>query len=90
MSGNQAQNGFFLDCRLARQELGIRSVIPAIIGRQSAQGPSGYYRRLMRRRFQGGPDKNHYGQRWQAAGCRMLQCSGLSLGSVISQYCTLR
>ena len=52
--------------RLARQELDIRSLIPATIGRQSAQGPKGYYRRLMRRRFKGGPDKDHFGQRWQA------------------------
>jgi hypothetical protein len=51
--------------RLARQELGIRSVIPATIGRPGANGPRGYYRRLMRRRFRGSPDKNHYGQRWQ-------------------------
>ena len=52
--------------RLARQELGIRSVIPATAGRPSAKGPTGYYRRLMRRRFKGGPDQQHYGQRWQA------------------------
>ena len=52
--------------RLARQELGIRSVIPATCGRPGAKGPTGYYRRLMRRRFKGGPDKRHYGQRWQA------------------------
>jgi hypothetical protein len=51
--------------RLARQELGIRSLIPATIGRQSARRPQGYYRRMMRRRFRGGPDKDHYGQRWQ-------------------------
>jgi hypothetical protein len=51
--------------RLARQELGIRSLIPATIGRQSPRQPKGYYRRLMRKRFQGGPDKDHYGQRWQ-------------------------
>jgi len=52
--------------RLAHDELGIRSVIPATIGRPGANGPKGYYRRLMRRRFKGGPDKDHYGQRWQA------------------------
>ena len=52
--------------RLARQELGIRSVIPATCGRPGANGPAGHYRRLMRRRFKGGPDKRHYGQRWQA------------------------
>ena len=52
--------------RLARQELGVRSLIPATIGRPGKNGPAGYYRRLMRRRFEGGPDKDHYGQRWQA------------------------
>ena len=52
--------------RQVRQGLGIRSVIPATIGRPGADGPKGYYRRLMRRRFKGGPDKDHYGQRWQA------------------------
>jgi hypothetical protein len=52
--------------RLARQELSIRSLIPATIGRQSARVPQGYYRRLMRKRFKGGPDKDWYGQRWQA------------------------
>jgi len=52
--------------RLARDELGIRSVIPATCGRPGAKGPTGHYRRLMRRRFKGGPDKKHYGQRWQA------------------------
>ena len=51
---------------LAREELGIRSVIPATIGRPGANGPSGYYRRQMRKCFMGGPDKDHYGQRWQA------------------------
>jgi len=52
--------------RLARQELNVRSIIPATIGRQSARRPQGYYRRLMRKRFKGGPDKDWYGQRWQA------------------------
>jgi hypothetical protein len=51
--------------RLARQELGIRSVIPATCGRPGAKGPKGHYRRLMRRRFKGGSDKTFYGQRWQ-------------------------
>lgn len=52
--------------RLARDELGIRSLIPATCGRPGAGAPTGHYRRLMRRRFKGGPDKKHYGQRWQA------------------------
>ena len=51
--------------RLARDELGIRSLIPATCGRPGAAGPTGHYRRLMRRRFQSGPDKRFYGQRWQ-------------------------
>ena len=52
--------------RLARDELRMRSVIPATSGRPGAQGPTGHYRRLMRRRFKRGPDKRYYGQRWQA------------------------
>jgi hypothetical protein len=45
----------------ARQQLGIRSIIPSTIGRPTTKPPAGYYRRLMRRRF----DKKTYGQRWQ-------------------------
>lgn len=52
--------------RLARDELQIRSLIPATCGRPGADGPTGHYRRLMRRRLGGGPDKRFYGQRWQA------------------------
>jgi len=51
--------------RLARDELGIRSLIPATGGRPGANGPTGHYRRLMRRRFKRGPDQRYYGQRWQ-------------------------
>lgn len=51
--------------RLARDELGIRSLIPATCGRPGAHGPTGRYRRLMRRRFKGGTSKKYYGQRWQ-------------------------
>ena len=52
--------------RLARDELGLRSLIPATVGRHSDTAPKGPYRRLMRRRLERGPDKDHYGQRWQA------------------------
>jgi DDE family transposase len=45
----------------ARRDLRIRSIIPSTIGRPTAKPPTGYYRRLMRRRF----DKKKYGQRWQ-------------------------
>lgn len=44
-----------------REELGIRSIIPAKIGRPTAKLPSGYWRRVMATRF----NKNKYGQRWQ-------------------------
>jgi hypothetical protein len=45
----------------ARRILGIRTIIPSTIGRPTAKPPTGYYRRLMRRRF----DRQKYGQRWQ-------------------------
>jgi hypothetical protein len=50
---------------MARRVLGVRSLIPATIGRPSAHGPTGHYRRLMRRRLKTGSDKRCYGQRWQ-------------------------
>jgi hypothetical protein len=46
----------------ARRLLRIRTIIPTTIGRPTNKLPTGYYRRLMRRRF----DKKKYGQRWQA------------------------
>jgi len=50
--------------RYAREQRGVRSIIPAEIGRPSSKPPAGRYRRLMRQRL----DKNYgqYGQRWQA------------------------
>ncbi len=44
-----------------RSDLGIRSIIPAGIGRPTARLPSGWYRRMMKQRF----PKKTYGQRWQ-------------------------
>jgi hypothetical protein len=54
--------------RLARLDMRVRTVIPPEIGRPSKDGkpPSGYYRRLMRRRFDRKADKKVYGQRWQS------------------------
>ena len=52
--------------RLARDGLGIRSLIPATTGCYGVGPPTGQYRRLMRRRLRRGPDKKLYGQRWQA------------------------
>jgi hypothetical protein len=50
--------------RHAREARGVRSFIPASIGRPSARPPAGRYRRRMRQRL----DKHYgrYGQRWQA------------------------
>jgi hypothetical protein len=50
--------------RYAREARGVRSFIPAEIGRPSTKPPAGQYRRRMRQRL----DKHYgkYGQRWQA------------------------
>jgi DDE family transposase len=50
--------------RHAREVRGVRSFIPATIGRPSPKPPTGTYRRRMRQRL----NKNYgkYGQRWQA------------------------
>jgi hypothetical protein len=50
--------------RYAREDCGIRSFIPATIGRPTAKLPTGHYRRRMKQRL----DKHYgsYGQRWQA------------------------
>lgn len=46
---------------LLRHDLGIRSVIPAKIGRPTGKTPTGHYRAQMKRHF----PKKTYGQRWQ-------------------------
>lgn len=51
--------------RLARGQLGVRSVIPARIGRPSPKPPVGYWRRHMRRRFARKADRRLYAQRAQ-------------------------
>jgi hypothetical protein len=50
--------------RYARERRGVRSYIPATIGRPSAKPPSGRYRRQMKQRLN--KDYGRYGQRWQA------------------------
>jgi hypothetical protein len=52
--------------RLARLDLGVRSVIPPKIGRPSKSPPGGYYRRLMKSRFKRKADAKLYGQRSQS------------------------
>ena len=47
--------------RFAREELSVRSIIPANAGRPTKKPASGKYRRQMQTSF----DKQKYGQRWQ-------------------------
>lgn len=49
--------------RSARLDMGVRSVIPASVGRPTRKRPRGYYRALMKRRFQKKADARAYGQR---------------------------
>jgi hypothetical protein len=58
--------------RYAREQCGVRSYIPATIGRPTDKPPSGYYRRQMKQRLD--KDYGGYGQRWQAeSGFSMLK-----------------
>jgi hypothetical protein len=54
--------------RIARLDLGVRSVIPPLAGRPTRDGrpPGGRFRRLMHHRFKRGADRSAYGQRWQS------------------------
>jgi DDE family transposase len=49
--------------QFARDQRGVRSFMPAKIGRPTAKLPSGRYRRRMKQRLT--KDYGHYGQRWQ-------------------------
>jgi hypothetical protein len=51
--------------RIARQEMGVRSLIKASAGRPSRKGPSTPYRRLMHRQLVGSQKAKPYGQRAQ-------------------------
>lgn len=50
---------------IARQDLGIRSIIPPNAGRPTSKPPTTRHRRNMRHRFKRKADKRHYGKRWQ-------------------------
>ncbi len=52
--------------RIARHDMGVRSLIKTGIGRPSRKPPSGYYRRLMSKRLKGSQRGKTYGQRAQA------------------------
>jgi Transposase DDE domain/Transposase domain (DUF772) len=50
----------------ARDEMGIRSIIPPTIGRPTNKPPTARHRRNMYHRFKRKADKEQYGQRWQS------------------------
>jgi IS5 family transposase len=52
--------------RLAREEMGVRSIIPTGIGRPTEKLPRGRWRRNMARRFARKADQKAYGQRSQS------------------------
>jgi hypothetical protein len=51
---------------IARQDMGIRSIIPPSTGRPSNKPPPARHRRNMHYRFKRKADKAFYGQRWQS------------------------
>ena len=52
--------------RIARQDMGVRSLIKTGIGRPSKKPPCGYYRRLMSKQLKGSQKGKTYGKRSQA------------------------
>jgi Transposase DDE domain/Transposase domain (DUF772) len=51
---------------IARQDMGVRSIIPPNAGRPTDKLPTGRHRRNMHHRFKRKADKKNYGQRWQS------------------------
>jgi hypothetical protein len=51
---------------IARQDMGVRSIIPPYAGRPTSKPPVGRHRRNMHHRFKRQADKLQYGQRWQS------------------------
>lgn len=52
--------------RIARQDMGVRSIIATGIGRPTHKPPAGRWRRHMKKRFARKADRKHYGQRSQS------------------------
>jgi hypothetical protein len=50
---------------VARQDMGVRSIIPPNSGRPTQKPATTRFRRLMQQRFKRKADKRYYGQRWQ-------------------------
>ena len=57
----EASEGGVVNHQMAREVIGVRSLIPATAGRPGAAGPTGHYRRLMRRVLKAGPGKKCLG-----------------------------
>jgi DDE family transposase/transposase-like protein DUF772 len=51
--------------RIARQDIGVRSIIPPNAGRPTNKPPTGRHRRNMHHRFKRKADRKYYGERWQ-------------------------
>jgi hypothetical protein len=62
-----ADSGFDSEAnhRVARLDLGVRSIIPPHVGRPTRKPASTQFRRLMQQRFSRKADQKFYGQRWQ-------------------------
>ena len=52
--------------RIAREDMGVRSIIPPNAGRPTDKLPTGRHRRNMHHRFKRKAYKQYYGQRWQS------------------------
>jgi hypothetical protein len=69
--------------RIARRDLGVRSIIATGVGRPTRKPPSGRWRRRMKKRFERKADQKLYGQRAQSetAHSMMKRNQGASLRS---------
>lgn len=73
--------------RVAREEMKVRSIIPATIGRPTTKPPKARYRRLMHSRFARKADGRNYGQRAQSetVNSMMKRNFGDALRSVVPE-----
>lgn len=74
--------------RLARRDMGIRSIIPPRAGRPTSKPPGEPLRRAMHQRFKRGADKTLYGQRWQSETVNSM--IKRNLGSALRARTTVR
>lgn len=64
--------------RMARHDLGVRSIISPGIGRPTSKPPTGRWRRHMAKRFKRKADQKHYGQRAQSETVHSMMKRNLS------------